>query len=215
MKKPRTSVMFAVAAACAALGGNARAQVAVEPVAPPREGLAVERITTTGTACPDPDAVTAAFTPDGGALVLGFDVGTLMARLDPEDRWSPRSRSCQVELDLRIPPGYRMALRRVVNKGYASLDPGMVGRHMTRYWFLGTRAPARFAELFGPHRGTYLLRSDFGAEVVHSLCNLDRPLYIQSTIAVSNLLNPQGRGFMSAAGPWTSTYEVVWSRCSR
>jgi hypothetical protein len=214
MKKPLTSAMFIIAA-CAAIGGEARAQVVEEPVAPPQGGFAVEKVTATGTGCPDSAGVSAEFTSDGAALVLGFAWGGFVVSVAPGDRDAPLTRTCQVTLDLRIPVGYRVALASASYQGYASLDPGLVGRHMTRYWFLGTRAPARLAEVTGPLWGPYSTTSDFGPEAVASLCNLDRPLYIQTTLAVSNLRNPRGRGLLSVGGSGSVVYELVWSRCAR
>ena len=214
MKRPFTSAMFVIAA-CAAFQREARAQVIEEPVAPPGGGFAVEKVTATGTGCPDPAGVTAEFTPDGAALVLGFAMGGLVVSVAPGDPDAPLTRTCQVTLDLKIPVGYRVAIANAAYQGYAVLEPRLVGRHMTRYWFLGTRAPARFSEITGPYWGEYVIESDFGSGAVASLCNLDRPLYIQTTIAVSNLRNPRGRGFLSAGGPGTATYGLVWSRCSR
>jgi len=198
-----------------AFSGRALAQVVEGPVPPPPGGFAVEKVTATGAGCPNPAGVSVQFTPGGEALVLDIPLGGLVASLAPGDRDAPSSRSCQLILDLRLPLGYRVAIANVDYVGYAGLEAGVTGRHMTRYWFLGTRAPARVVEINGPQWGPYVIGSDFGAEASPSLCNLDKPLYIQTTISVSNLRNPQGRGFLSAGGSPTAIYGLTWSRCSR
>ncbi|MGK4005853.1 DUF4360 domain-containing protein [Sorangium sp. So ce1036] len=201
------------AAAAAALSGRAAAQVAEGPVAPPPGSFAVEKVIARGAACPGPETVTVAFAPDGQALVVDLDPGLLTVLVGPGS--TAAGRTCQMQLDLRIPLGHRVALRRATYRGVAYLQAGVTGRHMTRTWFLGTRAPARMAELHGPHRGRYRIGSDFGPEAVYSLCNLDRPLFLHTTVAASNLLEPRSVGLMSAGGPSAIVYELTWSRCSR
>jgi len=204
------SVLFA-GLACAALAGGAQAQAA--PVVPP-PGAIVERVRASGTGCPDPGDVSVAFSPDRGSLVVGFGPGQLAAEVGPGIPESALSRSCRIHLDLAIPPGYEMSIEEAIYQAYGELDFGVLARHTTRYWFQGTRAPARVARNVGPHSGAYTVSSQFGPVAVWSGCGLDRRLNIQTSVGVTNVANPQGYGYVDGGGREDSiVYNLSWSRC--
>jgi len=192
-------------------GAAARAQITEEPVPPPPGGFAVESITAMGPACAGP-AATAVFTPDGAGLIVNIKREALRAVIGPGPAAVDPSQTCRLDLDLKIPVGYRINIRRVKYHGYGYLDAGVYGTLTTRYWFLGTRAPARAANLQGFLQGTYTTETDFGAEAVYSLCNLDRPLTIVTSLSAVNLVNPQGFGYLDST---TIIHELTWSKCER
>lgn len=203
-------VLFA-GLACAAIGGGAQAQAAT--VAPP-PGALVERVRASGTGCPDPDDVSVAFSPDGGSLVVGFGPGQLAAEVGPEVPEHALSRSCRIQLDLAIPPGYQMSIDEAIYQAHGDLDFGVLARHTTRYSFQGTRAPARVARNVGPHSGAYTVSSQFGPAAVWSGCGVDRRLTLQTSVGVTNVGNPQGYGYVDGGGSTgLIVYNLSWSRC--
>jgi hypothetical protein len=200
-------------------GGAVRAENAASAVAraaaiPPPAGLGVQRVLVTGDGCLNPEEVNVAFSPQGDELVVQYGVGQLGVATGP--RLSPEAMGsyCRLQVELRIPPGYAYAITGITHEGYAELDPGVIARRTAYAWFSGMIPPYRTVRLIGPFSGEYHLDSDLGPNPRYSACGSSAPLYLLTTVGLSNLSNPRGTGEMDmSAGGATLRYHLAWRSC--
>lgn len=200
----------------AALAGRAHAQIAPDARALALDALprpAVQNLTASGSGCPDPSAVSAAFSADGRWLEIRFGEDQLTASLGPDVPISEIVKNCRVQLQLSADPGYRFVIQQVSYRGHAEMDEGTTAWHSTRYWFRGTRAPARAVGLPGPHDGDYAVETTFRAPV-SSVCGARRPLTLDITLGMSSPGDPYAAATASLGGPEGGAfYRLSWVKC--
>jgi len=200
----------------AAIAGRAHAESPPEDAALALSAMrrpAVQRITATGAGCSDPSAVSAAFSADASRLEIRFGEGQLAASVGPGVPLSEIVTHCRVQLQLSADPGYRFIIQQVSYRGYADMDEGTTAWHSTRYWFRGTRAPARAVGLQGPWNDDYAIDATYGAPVT-SVCGARRPLTLDITLGMSNVGDPSGSAEVSLGGPQRGAfYRLSWVKC--
>ncbi|WP_050434573.1 DUF4360 domain-containing protein [Chondromyces crocatus] len=210
---------IAVAFAGALLAGSAHAEEDRDDARPafldsmPRP--TVKRVSATGEGCPVSSAVSASFSGDASRLTLRFGEGQMTARVGPGIPTEDVLSACELQLVLGIPRGYRVAIQQATYQGFADMDPGTLAFHSTRYWFLGTRAPARMATLQGgKSREPYTLNASFGPTAVSSFCGSQRPLFINVAVGVTTLGNPSRHAMVVLGGRDREvSYRLDWTQC--
>lgn len=107
--------------------------VAAEDAPDPRL-ISIESVSAAGNACQN-GTVSSTLSPDGRALSLLFD--NYIADLSNNPAGAHDRRTCEIDLRLRLPAGWSMALFRADYRGFANLDPATMGIHEMLYSFPG------------------------------------------------------------------------------
>jgi hypothetical protein len=173
----------------------------------------IRNITYGGTGCPA-GSVSQNISADAQAFTLLFDSFT--AEAGPGVDASSGRRNCQIAVDLQYPAGWTYSVFSVDHRGFAQLDPGVIGEQSASYYFQGaTQTGTLVTRLTGPTAQDYQVHTEVGvSSVVWSPCSERRALNINSAINV--------RATGSAAGLMTvdsidgeihHRYAIRWQRC--
>lgn len=216
MKK--TIILSTILVASAALCLDARDAGADEiplPVAP--EWVEIEDIFVGGSGCPE-GSVQAVLSPDRTSVTLTYD--TFDAAVGPDVDPKRSNNFCNATIIFDYPTGWSYSLISADYMGVANLDPGVLGRQSSTYWFQGyaTKRHTFSTNLIGPHVGKeYFRRDKLTTEaVVWSPCGAQRALNVNSNVSVSNVLNPRASGHMNVQVTETTvqvTYGLTWRQC--
>ncbi len=196
---------------------------------PPRGEVTIGRVDYRGNGCKDGSAVYN-ISPDGKAMTVLFAdyVVDSSAR-----RGRPARKICDLDVQLNIPDGWSFSVFAVDVRGYASLQPGVVGVQKVFASF-GRIQPQQIGRqrLVGPYDDNYVNHSEVGLEAAEwSRCNTGRTQKFNLKTAVT--VRPQAgfndedgdndggtgtfpSGFMtidSLDGRLVHVYGIAWKRC--
>lgn len=127
--------------------------------------------------CPQ-NTVTSSISQDGTTVNLLFNEYSATLIDDPTNPTAAlrnRRKNCQVVLDITYPSGYQYSIFSVDTRGYAAIDPGVIGTISTTYYFSGSSSQAfSKTDLVGPTNGNYLKHDDVdNRSQVYSPCGAE------------------------------------------
>jgi hypothetical protein len=184
------------------------------------QGAQITNVTMTGSGCRDASAAVT-LSPDSRQLSVLFDNFILNADASNVNPRTLRSEtSCTVNLDVAIPPGWRMAFGAVDYRGFAALPANTVGYQ--RFLYQVPQMPIasmRDATFQGPVNSNYsfLAQQKPGREVWTpcGMTNFRLPL-----TAVLGVYYPQRGNYPQAQMALDSqdlnmaeNFQVLWARC--
>jgi len=177
----------------------------------------IRNITANGSGCPI-GSVGSDISPDAKAFTLTFS--DYQAEMGPGIPLSESRKNCQVSVAMNIPQGWSYTLLKVDYRGFATLDPGVIGQQRSTYYFQGasgrTNSGSLFTNMYGPYSKDFIVSDDIEIQdLVWSPCGVTRSLNINTEV---RLQGPRGsRGYItqdSIDGELTQTYLISWRRCS-
>lgn len=179
-------------------------------------GVTIRGIAYAGSGCPA-GSVAENISNDAKALTLLFD--SYVAEVGPGVPFSEQRKNCQIAVDLQFPSGWSFSIIDVDYRGYASLEPGVIGTQKASYYFQGqSRTGNLQTNLYGPVTKDYHIRDTLGVDAqVWSPCGASRALNINSQVRVDNSRNTRARGVMtldSVDAQITHVYGLQWRRCN-
>ncbi len=203
-----------VAAGSAVLGITSTSQAQTFALVDAPESVEIRGLVYNGTGCPL-NSVAGTLSEDRRALELVFGAFTAEASL--LNLPSEARKFCQLTVDLSFPRGYSFSVLSADYRGFANLDPAVVGTQTSNYYFTGGFGRSFRTRIVGPFSEDYFRRDNLTLEAaVWSPCGATRPLNISTQAAVSTLANRSGRGLMtvdSLSLVVRHTYGLIWRRC--
>jgi cysteine-rich repeat protein len=171
------------------VGGNLSADPAetdprvIPNIGPDPTQVYVQSLTYGGSGCPQ-DSVGQSIGNDLGSLTLIFD--QYVAAKGPGIPLPNAQKSCQINLNLKIPQGWQYSIATLDYRGYVSLPKKMKATQEATYYFQGDGELASADTSFaGPVNRDYLIRDTLPfSTVVWSSCNQARPLNITTQLEV-------------------------------
>lgn len=180
--------------------------------------FSIERFTAIGTGC-RPGSVAANVAQDSQAITILFD--NFVVEATPERRL--QAKVCDIDMQLKVPSGWSVALVTADTRGYASLqDAESFGRVRSLYAFARTPEPATVLDkkFTGPLDQDYQLRNEDTIESLEwSPCGGRRVLRLRTRIQAH--LAPRSRTGAtlitvdSLDHAVTQKYALQWKRCAR
>ena len=178
------------------------------------QGVYIRSLNYGGSGCPQ-GSVGQTIAQDRNSFTLIFDdyiaeVGRGISRRQGR-------KSCQITIDLKVPPGYQYSIADLDYRGYVSLDPGVMATQTASYYFDGFRE-GRFTTSFrGPIDEDYRVSDSIELESgrVWSPCGSNRLLNIKTAISLRSRRR-SGEGLLtvdSVDGRVTQIYGLRWRPC--
>lgn len=179
-------------------------------------GVYIRSINHAGTGCPA-GTVAQNVSPDAQAFTLLFDsfVAQTALGLPPTEA----RKNCTLNIDLAVPSGWSYSIFTVDYRGYANLEPGVVGIQKSTYYFQGQRRQISLqTSLAGPAARDYSIRDTLGLQAVEwSPCGGNRALNINAQVRVEKSFSaPSAAGLMTIDtidGEVKQIYGLAWRRC--
>lgn len=162
-----------------------------EPVLAPA-GFFIEKITTSGKGCPDPESVSVVVSGEKKLMRLFFDE---MA-LNKPPGGSLQYLSCTVAVELHVPAGWSVSPVIVSSGGYADLDAGIKARQTSKYFFAGAPLAAGHEKnLAGEYDDYFFVTKAIPiASQVWSPCGGSAIMGITAGLLLNAKDNPGGQG---------------------
>ncbi len=153
------------------------------PSGPDPTTVYVRSITYTGTGCPQ-GSVAQSLTADRTGFTLTFDA--FVASKGPDVPATEATKTCQVNLDLKVPQGWQYSIGTIDYRGVVSLPKKMKATQEATYYFNGDGGLASADTKFvGPVDKDYLIRDTLPfSTVVWSSCDEARPLNILTQLSL-------------------------------
>jgi hypothetical protein len=176
----------------------------------------VNTIKYNGSGCPL-ETVSPSISDDGKAFTLTF--GQYIAEVGPGVALTESRKNCQLDINLHIPQGWAYTITNVDYRGYARLDPNVVGTQKSTYYFMGNSMNSANGQstYVGPFEGDYGFRDTLAFNtLVWSRCGVNRNLEINTQVRLDNSRNRRGTGMMtvdSIDGEVKQIYHLQWMRC--
>lgn len=184
---------------------------------PNPEEVQVRNISYAGSGCAA-KTVSTNISPDAKAITLLFAEYSASAGpgIDPLEA----RKNCQITLDLHTPPGYSYSLFKLDVRGFADLEPSVLGTLKATFYFQGQQISSTFSKtLTGPKSDNY--QSSTSTEVndaVFSSCDgASRALNINTEVSIDNSQATSSFGHMtvdSIDGEFTHRYAIKWKKCA-
>jgi len=192
------------------LGAAASAIVPVPDDAPP--GVSIQKVTTGGSGCVDPDTLAVMIAPDGSSFLVIFDE----MLLDYPPAPPVKHVNCVATVKLQVPEGWRFSVATVTTRGYAYLSSGQSARLASKYFFSGSPPGGmRFSTLTGPHDDDYTFTDDI-ASGGWSKCGGASIFHIHTTLTLDAVKNRDDAAYLNAQtvdGALKKTLYWQWERC--
>lgn len=187
--------------------------LAYSSVVPPN--VTVRGIYYAGTGCPA-GSVSENLSPDFKAFTLIFD--SFVAQVGPGVPFSEKRKNCQINVDLNFPSGWSFTVSNIDYRGFASLEPGVIGLQKATYYFQGQRQSSNAGTPFyGPLEKDYFVRDTLSLEsAVWSPCGAQRSLNINSQVRLDNQRAPMNSGLLttdSIDGTFETKLYLMWRPC--
>lgn len=156
--------------------GLPESDAAYAPATPRHISIDIEAAN--GSGCRTPNSVTAEPTHDSTGLVVTYT--------SFETRGGA-SRNCQLTVKVDLPANTTYALRKVVNRGYASLSSSSTARHtLTSYFTAEQRTLIYRHDIDGPYYGSWRTADDIsGRERAWAPCDQASLLNINNTVRLA------------------------------
>jgi hypothetical protein len=153
----------------------------VPNVGPDPTQVYLQSITYGGSGCPQ-GSITQSLGADRSTFTLSFD--QFAASKGPGIPASQASRSCQLNLNLKIPQGWQYTIATIDYRGFVSLPKRMKATQQATYYFQGDGELATADSSFsGPASTDYLIRDTLPfSTVVWSSCDKARPINITTQL---------------------------------
>jgi len=202
-------LLFFLAAAAALVSA------APKPDGPDPRHVYIESVTHGGTGCPS-NSVSNAMNGERTTFTLMFDKYVAVAK--PGASPAEARKDCQINVNLRFPPGYSYTVATIDYRGYLQLASGHTGQQSSIIYFAGSPVQARFStSRAGPFAGDYHLRDALHASAwVWSPCGARVPVNIKTAISLNSSANRQGSSLMttdSIDGKVSHIHGVTWKGC--
>lgn len=187
--------------------------------APPADQVYVKSLTYGGTGCP-PDTVRGGYTSLGmNTLSLIFD--NYVASIGPGIKISESRKNCLLQVNLKYPPGWILALYSTTYRGFLQLDPRVEATQRSDYWFPTHSGSAGFYTTWTAGNKGYSEDYSFTDTIkdnkyVWSRCGSEATLNINTQIRLNNSKNPKGSGLITTDAidhKVVHDYVAVWRRC--
>jgi hypothetical protein len=198
-------VRFSVIGALLGVVSMAGATTPSTPPAPPAPAPAptpdpntiyIEQVTLGGTGCAagsvHTNLITDTSDPAHPMGTIQFTFDNFEALIGPGTALADRTKNCNVAVTLHIPSGFSLAQIGAQYNGFAAVDPGVVGKQTTQYYFANPFGPTHYdtevsnvpAEL--DENGNYSRNDQFllGA-LVWSACGVNTIANVNSRVTLS------------------------------
>lgn len=178
-------------------------------------GVYIRKIAYGGNGCPQ-GSVSEIMSPDATAFTLLMD--EYIAELGPDVPRRDNRKSCQLAIDIVVPPGWSYSIATFDYRGYANLDRGVQGMQVASYYFQGQGGTGTFSSVVnGAYNDSYQFRDTIGLNAVAwSPCGAARALNVKTEVRLQ-ARNAMARGSMtvdSVDGQVAQVYGLQWRRCS-
>jgi hypothetical protein len=173
----------------------------------------VESVTYDGTGCPQ-DSVTSSFSQDRTGFTLQFD--QFVASKGPGVPAEDAVKTCQLNLNLKVPQGWQYSIGTIDYRGFVSLPKRMKATQQTTYSFEGDAEPASADTTFvGPTAKDYLIRDTLPfSTVVWSSCDVVRPLTVTTQLSLrGTALDPGQISNELVDGKIQFVLALQWKEC--
>jgi len=172
-------------AAIFALATAALVSAAPKPDGPDPTKVYVEAMTYGGTGCPQ-DTVTQVMNAERTLFTLMFSNYIAFAR--PGSGPGDGRKDCQINFDLRFPPGYSYTIATIDYRGFANVAATHTATQSSVYYFSGYPAQARLGTVFkGPMALDYNLRDVLPVEAwVWAPCGVRVPVNIKTALSINS-----------------------------
>ncbi|MBC3989925.1 DUF4360 domain-containing protein [Streptomyces sp. AC563] len=185
---------------------------------PPTEKVRVEVETVNGSGCPK-DTAAVAVAPDNTAFTVTYS--QYLARVGGSSDPTDARKNCQLSLLVHVPHGFTYAVASADYRGYASLQPGAVGRQKSSFYFQGSPDTTSSTHTFkGPRHDNWQATdsTDWG-ELVWAPCGTRRNFNVNTELRVSaGTSDPKQTSFMtmdSTDGDVNTIYRLAWKQCPK
>ena len=170
-------------------------------------------ITYGGTGCPQ-GTVSAAFTEDRSTVTMIFD--EFLAQTGPGTDPTDARKACQINVDLRYPPGWSYTVMKVDYRGYVGIPAGFTAVQDSTYYFTGESGQYTSTTTFiGPKFQDYTSSVKVPIEKYDwSQCgsvqrgNIKASVELRGNFDVPGLLTVD-----SVDGKVEHIYGLMWRRC--
>lgn len=144
--------------------------------------LYIQSVTYGGAGCPQ-GSVSQSFSADRETFTLLFD--QFVASSGPGVPPAESQKNCQLNVNLREPPGIQVGVTAFDYRGFVHLPAGMTAESSTTYFFQGQQLQGTTTTFHGPVSQDYLA-TDSGLNVttVWSACGTSTPLNINHQVRV-------------------------------
>jgi hypothetical protein len=172
----------------------------------------VQSITYDGTGCPE-GSVAQSFSADRTSFTLIFD--QFVATKGPGVAPSENTKTCQVNLDLKVPQGWQYSIGTVDYRGFVALPKKMKAKQETTYYFDGDGDLASADTTYaGPVSKSYLIRDTLPfSTVVWSSCDVVRPLTMTTQLSLKGGTEPGQISNDSVDGKVKFVLALQWKQC--
>ena len=189
--------------------GRERASAPDPRAAPAPEGFAVEGVVTGGAGCPEPASVAAQVSADHQSLRLSFAPMTLKNPPGP----AVKTTNCQAAIKLKIPAGWRFAIRTLSTRGFASLDQGVTARQTSSYTLAGAPVGVKLhTDIEGPHDDFFAATHFVSpASAVWSSCGGSSIFSVNTSLILNAVAEPGGHASFSVIDQRIVAWQ--WQQC--
>lgn len=174
--------------------------------------IKVRNISYGGSGCPQ-GTVSKSISNDRSVFTIIYD--QFVASIGKDSPITDSRKNCQLNLDLEIPKGWRFSILGSDYRGYAQLDRGVSGSHLTTYYFAGnSQQVTTKADFQGPVAKDYIIHDNTGL-LTWSPCGGQFNLNANSQVRlVSSTSNGSGQLTNdSTDGKFSCSLRLGWSRC--
>lgn len=184
----------------------------------PPPGFKIEDFSFYGNGC-RPGSVVTNVSPDAKALTLVFD--SFVVEASPDKR--QMTRMCELDLRMKVPSGWSVALATLDARGFASLADGEShGKVRTLYAFGRSPEPLLLADeaFVGPFAADYHLRAEADVSTLEfSACGGKRLMRLRTRIDAKLAPRSQTGAALVTVDSLDHTvsqkYALVWKKCAR
>jgi len=156
---------------------------------------------------------------DRTTVTILFD--DYLAEIYPGSKPSDSISNCNINFKVNYPPGLQYTLYTNDYTGYAKLDPGVVAKQSSSYWFAGfiNNKPTFQSTWEGPFDKQYQF-TDTLQSLVYSPCGASTTLNLNTQLTLNSSKNPKGSGFINTESidshtinPFKHVYGIRWQKC--
>jgi hypothetical protein len=181
-------------------------------VPPDPTEVTIESISYDGTGCPQ-NSVAQSFSSDRTSFTLTFD--QLNATKGPGVAASENVKTCQLNLNLKIPQGWQYSIGTIDYRGHVALPKKMKATQQSTYYFNGDGDLASADTTYvGPVDKDYLIRDTLPfSTVVWSSCDVVRPLTMTTQLSLKGGTEPGEISTASVDGKVKFVLALQWKQC--